>query len=535
MDPSSLTQETSKKGDDVERVGSIDVGEISMTKSGIPELEGDALTAAILDSVNHRRLNPRHIQLTAFAGSIGAAFFVAIGSGVLSGPLCLLLAFIFWVTVVFSVAQCQMEIVTLFPLDGSFIRLAGRMVDPALGVAVGWNHFFAQTSYVIFEATIINTLVEYWGYDQSPAILITVSLLFYLAINVWRADLFGEAEFWLALGKVILATGLILYTIVVMLGGNPLNDRFGFRYWKDPGVWAGDDAGSRLEFFVNAVNVAGFVMGGPEYISMIAGEARDPRRTVPRAFKTIIHRLMIFFIGGCLCVGILVPYNHKTLTGGADTYSGASPYVISMERLQIPMLPSIVTAVLITTIISAGNAYTFNASRSLHALALEGQAPKFLRRLNNNAKVLNWILNFCTAATMLNWTVMAITWIRFNAAMKAQDVDKETFLPVRSRFQPYAGYWAFCCAFIFLWVQGYAVFLSGNWSTATFIFNYGIIALAGSIGLGWKLFKKTRFHRASEVDLVSHLYFFDVLTEHYRHEREAAPQNLQDKILAKIF
>ncbi|KAG7406385.1 General amino acid permease AGP2 [Fusarium oxysporum f. sp. rapae] len=67
-----------------------------------------AKRAAILDSVNHRRLNPRHIQLTAFAGSIGAALFVTIGSGVLSGPLCLLLAFIFWVPVVFSVAQCQM-------------------------------------------------------------------------------------------------------------------------------------------------------------------------------------------------------------------------------------------------------------------------------------------------------------------------------------------------------------------------------------------------------------------------------------------
>lgn len=83
------------------------------------------------------------------------------------------------------------------------------MVDPALGVAVGWNHFvslpsaalslhsdwqFAMTSYVIFEATIINTLVSYWGYDLSPAILITVSLLFYFGINVYRADLFGEVE-----------------------------------------------------------------------------------------------------------------------------------------------------------------------------------------------------------------------------------------------------------------------------------------------------------------------------------------------------
>jgi amino acid transporter len=42
-----------------------------------------------------------------------------------------------------------MEIVTLFPLDGSFIRLAGRMVDPALGVAVGWNHFVCELKHPI--------------------------------------------------------------------------------------------------------------------------------------------------------------------------------------------------------------------------------------------------------------------------------------------------------------------------------------------------------------------------------------------------
>lgn len=63
-----------------------------------------------------------------------------------------------------------------------------------------------------------------------------------------------------------------------------------------------------------------------------------------------------------------------------------------MERLQVPVLPSIVTAVVITTIISAGNAYTFNASRSLHALALEGQAPKFLRRLNSKSVELSYYL-----------------------------------------------------------------------------------------------------------------------------------------------
>ncbi|KAH0397603.1 hypothetical protein KCU89_g8102, partial [Aureobasidium melanogenum] len=121
---------------------SIDIGQVSLTSG----LEPPDLDSAVKDAVNHRRLNPRQLQFTAIAGSIGAALFVAIGSGVTSGPLCLLLGFVFWATVVFSVAQCQTEIVTLFPLDGSYIRLAGRMVDPALGVTAGWNLFFAQTS-----------------------------------------------------------------------------------------------------------------------------------------------------------------------------------------------------------------------------------------------------------------------------------------------------------------------------------------------------------------------------------------------------
>lgn len=38
--------------------------------------------------------------------------------------------------------------------------------------------------------------------------------------------------------------------------------------------------------------------------TVIAGEARDPRRTVPKAFKTIVTRLLVFFVGGSFCVGV---------------------------------------------------------------------------------------------------------------------------------------------------------------------------------------------------------------------------------------
>ena len=48
-------------------------------------------------------------------------------------------------------------------------------------------------------------------------------------INVLAVKWYGETEFWAAIGKVMLILALIMFTFITMLGGNPLNDRFGFR------------------------------------------------------------------------------------------------------------------------------------------------------------------------------------------------------------------------------------------------------------------------------------------------------------------
>jgi amino acid transporter len=62
-----------------------------------------------------------------------------------------------------------------------------------------------------------------------------------------------------------------------------------------------------------------FRMVGPEFISMAAGEAENPRRLMGKAFSSFVWRLMFFFIGGALCVGIVIPYDDKML---ADVISG---------------------------------------------------------------------------------------------------------------------------------------------------------------------------------------------------------------------
>lgn len=54
-------------------------------------------------------------------------------------------------------------------------------------------------------------------------------------------------------------------------------------------------------------------MVGPEFISMAAPEAENPRRLMKRAFESFVWRLMFFFIGGALCVGIVIPYDDELL------------------------------------------------------------------------------------------------------------------------------------------------------------------------------------------------------------------------------
>jgi amino acid transporter len=97
-------------------------------------------------------------------------------------------------------------------------------------------------------------------------------------------------------------------------------------------------------------------------------------------------RFGIFFIGGALCVGIVCAYNDPTLvsiltgTAGGSGTAAASPYVIAMTNLKVEGLPHLVNALMITSIFSAGNTYTYCATRNLYGLALEGRAPALLRK-----------------------------------------------------------------------------------------------------------------------------------------------------------
>ncbi|KAH7141756.1 amino acid permease/ SLC12A domain-containing protein [Dactylonectria macrodidyma] len=517
MDPQS-----EKADDSLEptRVTSRDVGHVGESVGNIDNLQ--------------RRLGNRQIQLIAIGGSIGTGLFINIGTGLAkAGPGNLLIGFIIYCCFMALVNNCMAEMATLMPVSGGFIRMAGKWVDSALGFMVGWNFFVYEAILIPFEITALSVVLGYWR-DNIPSAAVTAgAILLYGISNVLAVNFFGEAEFWFSGGKVILVFMLFGFTFFTMVGVNPQRDAYGFRYWSNPGAfaeWHSKGDMGRFEGFLNALWVASFIVVGPEYLSMTSAEAKLPRIYVKASFKTVYWRFALFFIGGALTTGIVVPYNDEKIQGlVAGTIDGggtatASPYVAAMNNLEVGILPDITNALLFTSIFSAGNTYTFCAIRSLYGMALEGRAPKiftkctkdgvpiycfaltmlfpflaFLQESSGTLVVLQWFVNLVTAGCVINYIVICITYIRFHRACVAQGVDRESF-PYRGWFQPYGAWIGLCFTTFVVFFYGYSSFTP--WDVGTFFCYYAMVILAAVTYTGWKIIKRSKVIPAAEVDLV---------------------------------
>jgi yeast amino acid transporter len=282
---------------------------------------------------------------------------------------------------------------------------------------------------------------------------------------------------------------------------------------------------------------------------MVAGEAKHPRKYMKSAFKTTYVRFALFFVMAALSVGIVVPYNDATLLGiynGTSAGHGsaaASPYVIAMNNLSISVLPHIVNALLVTSIFSAGNAYTYYGSRSLYGLALEAKAPRvfakctakgvpiyalcatmafpclaFLNVSSATATVLSWFINIVTGAGLINYIVICVTYIFFHRACAAQGIDRDT-LPYKGWFQPWGAYIGAAFFSTVICVYGYSVFLPGKWSVSDFFTYYTMLLVAPVLFFGWKLVKGTRVIPAKEADLVWERPVVDEYEDMFREEK----------------
>jgi amino acid transporter len=351
-----------------------------------------------------------------------------------------------------------------------------------------------------------------------------------VGINLMGAGVYGEAEFIFASIKVITIVGLIILGIVLDLGGGPSHDRIGFRYWKNPGPFVQYDgirgAKGRFLGYWQVLTQAAFAYIGTEIVAIAAGEAKNPRRNLPKAIKRVYIRILIFYIGGTTVIGLLVPSNHAGLTFNSGTAT-SSPFVIAIQTAGIKALPSIINACLLTSAWSAASSDLFTSSRAIYGLAASHNAPRiFLKTLSNGLPIVAVLFNACFAllaymgvkkgsalvftyfsaitsiAGLLTWFGISITYIRFYKGMKAQEFDRTT-LPYHSNLQPYAAWYALCSISVIMFFSGWSVFLRGRWSTSTFITNYLALILFPILYVGAKFYYRESSKKPQEMDFIT--------------------------------
>ena len=153
------------------------------TVSDVPKVEaGDVVDIPAVK----RNLSARHVQLMAVAGAIGVGLFVGTG-GVLvkAGTISLTLGYMFYgLCFIWPLTLHVGEMCAWLPIRGSLFGLATRLVDPALGFAMGWTYFFASLMLVCTEYSAVATVMQYWTTDINPGVWVAIAMACCVFLNI---------------------------------------------------------------------------------------------------------------------------------------------------------------------------------------------------------------------------------------------------------------------------------------------------------------------------------------------------------------
>jgi len=335
-----------------------------------------------------RGLKARHIELIALGGTIGVGLFMGSASTIKWAGPSVLLAYALAGIIMFFVMRIMGEMLILEPVTGSFATFAHKYISPLAGFMTAWSYWFLWVTVGMAEVTAIGIYVSYWfpSIPQWLPALVGVGIV--AAANLAAVKYYGEFEFWFAMIKVvaivvmlIIGTGLIFFGLGN--GGHPIGLS---NLWNHGGFFAGGIKG-----FLFSLCIVTAAYQGVELVGITAGEAEDPQRTLTKAIKNIIWRILIFYVGAIFVIITIYPWNQIGEIG--------SPFVMTFAKVGIVAAAGIINFVVLTAAMSGCNSGIYSAARMLYTLAKNGQAPKFFGEVSKSGVPRNSIIT--TIATLL--------------------------------------------------------------------------------------------------------------------------------------
>lgn len=377
-------------------------------------------------------LSNRHIQLIALGGAIGTGLFLGISQSIkLAGP-SVILGYAIAGFIAFLMMRQLGEMVVQEPVSGSFSHFAYKYWGSFAGFMSGWNYWVLNILVCMAELSAIGLYIQYWWPEIPTWASALVFFLLINGINLLHVKLFGEMEFWFSIVKILAILAMIGFGSYLLATGTAGPQAGISNLWALGGFFP-----FGVEGLVMAMAVIIFEFGGIELFGITAAEARDPDKTLPKAVNQIIYRILIFYIATLFVLFALFPWNQMA--------EGGSPFVMVFASLDSQGVATMLNFVILTAAVSVYNGTSYCSSRMLLGLAQQGNAPKFLKKINKNGiptnavmvsafvTVLCVILNYIfpekafgllmmlvVAAIVINWIVISWTHLKFRKAMLAQ-------------------------------------------------------------------------------------------------------------------
>lgn len=450
--------------------------------------------------------------MIAIGGSIGTGLFVASGVTIAqAGPGGALISYLFIGIMVYFLMTSLGELAAYIPTSGSFSTYGAKYVEEGFGFALGWNYWYNWAITIAVDLVAAQLVMGYWLPDIDPWIWSAIFLALLFLINVISTKNFGEMEFWFSLIKVVTVIIFIIIGLLMIIGILE-----GAGHVKENWTANGAPFSGGFAALIGVAMIVGFSFQGTELIGIAAGESENPAKNIPKATKQIFWRILLFYVFSIIIIGSIIPFTDARLLNEDITNISISPFTLIFENAGLLAVASIMNAVILTSVLSAGNSGMYASTRMLFSLAREGKAPKifskitaggvprnaliattlmaalcFLTSLFPNQQIYLWLLNTSGMTGFIAWLGIAISHYRFRRGYVAQGRNIAD-LPYRAKLFPFGPFFAFFVCLVITLGQNYQAFLADRIDWVGVVATYIGLPLFFIIWFGYKWTKKTK-------------------------------------------
>lgn len=344
-----------------------------------------------------RTLKDRHTSMIALGGVIGAGLFIGSGNLIVkTGPI-VVLSFLIAGLLAALVLRMLAEMAINKPITGSFYEYARVILGDRAGFITGWTYWYFWVVVIAFEVSASTELMK-GMIPGVPAWILGLGILVFLTItNLFSTKSFAEFEYWFAMIKVIAIAAFLVVGIAYIFGafngadGRPFSD--GLTNWtsgpdaEPGGGWEGFAPLGILGMLIAVVPATGFFTGA-EIATMAAAEAENPESSVRKASRSVIYRVLLFYVGSMLVIITITPWAKKI---GDDpdapgwlSAAAHGPYAGTLYTMGIEWAGLAINILAIVAVLSSINSALYVCGRTMFALTRQGHAPRALTKLSKN-------------------------------------------------------------------------------------------------------------------------------------------------------